>query len=119
MTTINDQFAQYADLQKQAFEPVRAFTGVAAQAFERVARQNYQVLGDCIDFAVEQAKFAGQTQDLNEFVGQQIARNRVFSEKMALRVQEYASIASASQKEATEIAQAEAEKVQAAAATTK
>ena len=54
--------------------------------------------------------------DVNDFVAQQIARNRVFTEKMAQRAQEYASIASATQKEATAIAQAEADKVKAAVA---
>jgi len=115
MTTINEQFGQFADLQKQAFEPLRAFSGVAAQAFERVARQNYEVLGDYIEYTVAQARLAGEAQDANDFVGLQIARNRVFVEKMAQRAQEYASIASATQKEATAVAQAEAEKVQAAA----
>ena len=114
MTNINETFQQYADMQKQLFEPARAFGGVAADTFERVTRQGYEVLGDCIEFAVGQAKLAGEAKDVNDLVAQQIARSRVFGEKMAQRAQEYASIASATQKEATEVAQAQAEKVKAA-----
>jgi len=119
MTNINEQFQQYADLQQQAFEPMRAFGGVAADTFERLTRYNYEVLGDCIEFAVGQAKVAGDAQDLNDLVGQQVARSRVFGEKMAQRAQEYASIAGATQQEATEVAQAQVEKVKKAGAAKK
>lgn len=116
MTTINEQFDRYADLQKQVFEPARAFGGVAAHTFESIARQNYEVLGDCIEYAVGQARLAGQAQDVNDYVGQQIDSSREFSEKMAQRAQEYVTIAGATQKEASEVAKVEAEKVKAAAA---
>jgi len=119
MTTINEQFQQYADLQKQAFEPMRAFSGVAADTFERLAQHNYEVLGDYIEFAVGQAKLGGEARDLNDLVGQQVARSRVFGEKIAQRAQEFASIAGATQKEATEVAQAQVEKVKAAGAAKK
>ena len=101
MTTINDQFQQYTDFQREAFEPFRAFTSIAAQTFERVARQNYAVLGDYIEFAVEQAKLPTQVGDLNDYVGKQIANTRAFGEKLAKRTQEYAEIARTAQDAAT------------------
>ena len=97
MTTYNEQFQQYADLQREAFEPFRAFTTVAAQTFERLARQNYAVLGDYIEFSVEQAKLPTQVADINDYVGKQIANGRAFTEKLAKRAQEYAEIARTAQ----------------------
>ena len=93
MTTQNEQFQQYIDLQREAFEPFRAFTTVAAQTFERLARQNYAVLGDYIEFSVEQAKLPVQVADMNDYFGKQIAHTRAFGEKLAKRAQEYAEIA--------------------------
>lgn len=93
MTTYNDQIQKYIDLQREAFEPFRALTDVAAQTFERLARQNYAVLGDYLEFAVDQAKLPGQVTDINDFIGKQIASTRAFGEKLVRRTQEYAEIA--------------------------
>jgi hypothetical protein len=101
MTTQNDQFQQIVDFQREAFEPFRAFTNVAAQTFERLARQNYAVLGDYVEFVVEQAKLPTQIADLNDYVGKQIAHTRAFGEKLAKRTQEYAEIARTAQDAAT------------------
>ncbi len=92
MTTINKQFEQYADIQKQAFEPIRAFGGIAAEAFELLARQNHAIFGDYVDFAVDQAHRAVNTTDLNDYFSQQIETFREFGEQMNERVQQYADI---------------------------
>ncbi|MFQ5610209.1 MAG: phasin family protein, partial [Woeseiaceae bacterium] len=115
MTNFNEQFERYADLQSEAFAPMRAFGGVAAHTFELVARQNYAVVGDCIDFAVDQARLAGEVQDLNDYIGQQISRSRVFGEKLAQRAQEYATIATTTQQEAAEVVKPKRAKAKTAA----
>ncbi len=97
MSTYNDQIQKYIDFQREAFEPFRAFTDVAAQTFERLARQNYAVLGDYLEFAVDQARLPAQVSDINDYVGKQIANTRAFGEKLAKRTQEYAEIARAAQ----------------------
>lgn len=101
MANFNDQFNQYIGFQREALEPFRAFTGVAAQTFERLARQNYAVLGDYVEFAVEQAKLTTQVTDINDYVGKQIAHTRAFGEKIAKRAQQYAEIARTAQDAAT------------------
>lgn len=108
MTTINEQFQQYADLQKQFLEPARAFGGIAADTFERMAREGYEVFGDYIEYAIGQARLAGEAKDVTDLFGQQLARSRVFGEKMAQRAQEYVSIATAAQREVNEVATAQA-----------
>ncbi|MCK6370413.1 MAG: phasin family protein [Gammaproteobacteria bacterium] len=97
MSTYNDQFQKYIDFQREAFEPFRAFSDIAAQTFERIARQNYAVLGDYIEFAVEQARLPAQVADMNDYVGKQIAQTRALGEKIAKRTQEYAEIARTAQ----------------------
>lgn len=97
MTTYNEQIQKYIDFQREAFEPFRAFGDVAAQTFERIARQNYAVLGDYIEFAVDQAKLPSQVADVNDYLGKQMAHTRAFGEKLARRSQEYAEIARAAQ----------------------
>jgi shikimate 5-dehydrogenase len=104
MSNYSDQFQKYVNLQRDAFEPFRAFTGVAAQTFERLARQNYAVLGDYVEFAVEQAKLPTQVSDFNDYVGKQIAHTRAFGEKVAKRAQQYADIARSAQDAATVVA---------------
>jgi phasin family protein len=100
MTTLNDPFQKYVDFQRQAYEPMRAFGGIAAETFERLARQNYAVLGDYVEFMVEQAKLPTQTADINELFGKQIERSRAYGEQLVKRAQEYADIARTAQEKA-------------------
>ena len=104
MTDFNEQFNKYLDFQAQAYEPLRAFGGAAAETFEKLSRQNYAVLGDCVDFAVEQAKLPGNVADASEYVGKQIEATREFSERLADRVQGYVAIARAAQARNEEVA---------------
>ena len=102
MTTINEQFEKFAAFQKEAYEPVKAFTGIAAETFEKLARQNYAVFGDYVDFAIEQAYLPTRAKDANEFFGKQAETNRAFGEKLVARFQEYTEIARAAQDKAQE-----------------
>lgn len=97
MNTTNDQIQKYWHFQNEILEPMRAFGGIAAETFERFARQNYAVLGDYIEFAVEQVKLPAQASDTNDYLARQMAHSRAFGEKLAKRAQEYAEIAQAAQ----------------------
>ena len=97
MTTHTDQFQQFVNFQREALEPFRTFTTIAAQTFERLARQNYAVLGDYLDFGVEQTRLPNEVTDINDYIGKQIASTRAFGEKLARRAQEYAEIARTAQ----------------------
>lgn len=93
MTTVNDQIKQYWESQQEVFAPMRAFGGVAAEGFERFARQNYAVFGDYVEFAVAQFKLPGQARDATDYLGQQFAHTQAFGAKLARRAQEYVEIA--------------------------
>jgi phasin family protein len=107
MTTANDQFQKYVDFQREALEPMRAFGGIAAETFERIARQNYAVIGDYVEFAVEQAKLSTQVTDVNDYIGKQIERSRAFGEQLVKRTQEYADIARTAQEKTQAVAAAD------------
>lgn len=95
MTTFNEQITKVLDAQKEALEPFRAIGGMAAEAFERVARQNYAVLGDWLEFAVGQARLPGQAVDAADYFTRQLQSTQAFGEKLMTRGQEYVTIASA------------------------
>jgi len=95
MTTLNEQISKVIHAQKEAMEPFRAIGGMAAEAFERVARQNYAVLGDWLEFAVGQARLPAQAVDPTDYFTRQIQATQAFGEKLVTRGQEYAAIASA------------------------
>lgn len=100
MTTQNDQFANFLGFQQEALEPMRAANGMAADAFERLSRQNYAVLGDYINFAVEQARLPTQTADYTQYVARQMETARLFGDQLVRRSQEYMDILSAFQAKA-------------------
>ncbi len=103
MTDINEQFAKFTAFQGDAIAPFSAFGGVAAETFEKLARQNYAVIGDYVEFAVNQAKMPADVKDINGLVGRQIESTRDFGEKLTTRFQEYATIARTAQNEAQDV----------------
>lgn len=104
MNACNEQIQKYLDFQRAAFEPFRAYTDVAVQTFERLARQNYAVMGDYIDFAVDQANLSAQVTDMQDYFARQIASTQAFGDKLARRTQEYAEIARSAQEAAAVVA---------------
>lgn len=103
MTTVNDQINQFWSFQKEALEPARAISGIAADTFERLSRQNYALLGDLVNFAVEQARLPGKAADANEYFNRQVEYTRVFGEQLARRTQEYLEIAGGFQAKAAQV----------------
>lgn len=100
MTTQNEQFANFIGFQKEALEPIRAANSMAADAFERLSRQNYAVLGDYLNFAVEQARLPTQTADYTQYLAKQTEHARTFGEQLVRRSQEYVEILGAFQAKA-------------------
>jgi len=116
MTIQNDIFANFANFQKEAFEPIRAANSVVAETFERLTRQNYAVLGDFINFAVESVRLPAKAADYSEFVAKQMETARAFGEQAVRRSQEYVEIVTAIQAKAQATTQAAAPTTKAKAA---
>ncbi len=86
----------FADLQKktlESLEPLQDMNAVAAEAFERIARKNYDLMGDLVDYAVAQVKTPANTTNPQEAYEQRVAETKAFAEKVNVRANEYVAIA--------------------------
>ena len=84
---------QYAALQKN-LEPVQEMNSVAMQAFERIARKNYELMGDLVEYAVAQVQIPQGKATAQEVYKQQSAEAKAFAEKVNTRAAEYMELAS-------------------------
>jgi len=94
--TVNDtnaQMKQFADAQQRSLEPMRAFGGVAVEAFEHLARQHYAVMGDMVDFTVRQTGLPLKGESFDKTVSAQMSEGKAFAELMNQRATEYAELA--------------------------
>lgn len=112
MTEVNEQIEQLTDIQRRAMEPASAFGSYAIDTFEAFMRQNFAVMGDCVDYARTQAKLLGQADNVSDYVGQQVDQGRNFAEKMAQHVQQYATLANNAAREAADVTREEVGKLQ-------
>ena len=90
---MNEQMKQLAELQQRNLEPMRAFGGLAVEAFEQMTRKNYEVVGDMIDFTVRQGGLSVKGESLDQTVSTQMAEGKAFAELMNQRATEYAELA--------------------------
>lgn len=100
MSTPTETYANFLGLQKEALEPLRAANGMAADAFERLSRQTYAVLGDYVNFAVEQARLPAQATDYTQYVAKQMEHTRLFGDQLVRRSQEYLDLVTSLQAKA-------------------
>ena len=102
---LNEQFKQLTNLQTRSLEPVRAFAAVAADAVEQIARKNYAVVGDVLEFSVKQVRLPLSSDNLTDVSSAQVADANALVELMNVRATEYADLAqqfSSKAKEASE-----------------
>lgn len=90
---MNDQFKQLMDLQAKSLEPMRAFASVASDAVEQVARYNYAVVGDVLEYSVKQVNLPFSSDKLSDVAAAQVAEANSFVEVMSGRASEYAEMA--------------------------
>lgn len=95
MTTFTENFEKMTELQKQGLEPVRNFAEFAVEALETVARKNYALAGDILEFAVVQVKLPVKVAEPRELFERQIASTREFAELLTNRVNEYVELGKA------------------------
>lgn len=90
---MNEQFKQAFDLQTKSLEPLRIFAGLATDAAEQVARQNYAVAGDVLEYSAKAANLPLSGDNFNEVASAQVAESSTFAELMNTRASEYAELA--------------------------
>lgn len=93
--TMNEQFKQVMDAQSKAFEPMKSFASVATDALEQLARKNYAVMGDVLEFSTKQARLPLTLtgENMTEVGSTQTEEAKAFAELMNGRATEYADMA--------------------------
>ncbi len=92
VNNMNDQFKQMMDVQTRALEPMRVFAGLTADVVEQIARKNYAVMGDVLEFSTKQVQLPLSSENLADVSSAQVAQTNAFVELMKSRVNEYAEM---------------------------
>jgi hypothetical protein len=97
MTQKTIDFAALFDTYRQAFAPVIAAQQTGLKTLERLARYQFAVAGDYLDWTLAQVKSSTEPKSVSDLVSQQSALNTSFGEKLRARAEEFTQIASESQ----------------------
>ena len=93
MKPINEQFAEMQKKTLESLEPMQNLNAVTAEAFECIARKNYDLMGDLVDYSVAQVKTPANTTNPQEVHEQRVAETKAFAEKINARAAEYVALA--------------------------
>ena len=93
MKPVNEQFAEMQKKTLESLEPIQNMNAVAAEAFERIARKNYDLMGDLVEYAVAQVKTPVNTTNPQEVYEQRMTETKAFAEKVNARAAEYVALA--------------------------
>ena len=89
----SDSTARIAEMQTRGLENALAFGRAATGVFERLARQNYAVMGDVVDYTLAQMRIPTQHADPRAALEAQAAGTRGLAEKARARADEYVALA--------------------------
>jgi len=103
MTTFAENFEKLSALQKEGLEPIRHFTSVAVDAFEKIARKNYAFYGDVLEYTVAQAKLPLDVSEPKELYERQVADSKAFAELVTQRANEYVELGKSFQATASDV----------------
>ena len=93
MDTLTERLERLAELQKKNIEPLQNLGSSAFVAFERMARKNYELMGDMVDYAVAQSRGSLEPSTPQGLYERQMAEARAFAERMSARTAEYVALA--------------------------
>ncbi|MFK7858577.1 MAG: phasin family protein [Granulosicoccus sp.] len=93
MKSVNEQIAEMQKKTMESLEPMQNMNNVAAQAFERIARKNYDLMGDLVEYAVAQVKLPEGEADVQKVYEQRVAETKAFADKVNERAAEYVALA--------------------------
>jgi hypothetical protein len=97
MTQPTFDFSALFDTYRQAFAPVIAAQQNYMKTVERLARYQFAVAGDYLDWSLSHAKASVEPKSVADLVGKQTALNTSFSDKLRVRAEELTQIASETQ----------------------
>lgn len=89
--------ADYVDFSKRLLAPATRFGEVTAKTLEQIARYQYDVAGDYLNFGIEQLQTISKTKDVSELVSKQSELTSNLVEKLTKRSQDFSKIAAEAQ----------------------
>lgn len=90
------------DFPRDAFKPMRQYAEWCVDSYAKYAKHNYLVLGDCIEYATEQAKASFTAPDPSVLFEEHTAKGRKFAELMGERGNTFVEMTRQLQQEAQE-----------------
>ena len=97
MTQPTFDFTALFDTYRQAFAPVLTAQQNGLKTLERLARYQFAVAGDYLDWTLSHAKANVEPKSVADLVGKQTALNTSFNDKLRARAEEFTQIASETQ----------------------
>ncbi|HVN42046.1 MAG TPA: phasin family protein [Steroidobacteraceae bacterium] len=92
-----DDYSAYTDVAKRAFAPVTRLNETLAGNLERLARFQYELAGEFMQFGLDQLNAAVHARDLGTLLTRQADIANRFTETMAARQQSFARVATQAQ----------------------
>jgi len=87
----------YVDFSKRMLAPAVRFNEMAVKTLEQLARYQYEVAGDYLNFGMEQLNTVTKTKDVGELVSKQSELASSLVEKLTKRSQDFSKIAADAQ----------------------
>jgi hypothetical protein len=97
MTTKHEDVGTYLELARRATAPAGRLNELAARNIERTARLQYDLLGDWMQFAIDQMQATVAARDLGTLLSRQAEITGQFVEKASRRQQDFARASADSQ----------------------
>ena len=92
MISFTENLEKFADMQKLGLEPVRNFSEFTVDTVEKLARKNYAIYGDVLNFAISQARLSIEVSEPKELFERQVAAGKEFAELLTQRANEYVDL---------------------------
>jgi len=102
MANTNHEINAFLEATHKAFAPAIRFNELSAKAVEKVARMNYDALGDFLNFGLAQLHLGSSVKDVPAFVQKSTELTHQFVEKQTQRSQDFLKLASESQADFTQ-----------------
>ena len=99
---LTEQLSQFSQYQQDAVEKLRARSASGVESWEKFARYNLAVMGDFVDFSVEQARLATTTSEPQELLGKQVENASAFAKVLEGRTREYVDLLTSTAEAASE-----------------
>jgi hypothetical protein len=92
MISFTENLEKMADMQKLGLEPVRDFTELTVDTAEKIARKNYALYGDVLNYAFSVARLPVEVTEPRELFERQVAAGKAFAELLTERANEYVEL---------------------------